>query len=41
MNKKFKKVGLTGEKLWDLNNGITLCEDCHKKEHNGVVSYDS
>lgn len=19
--------------LWDLNNGITLCTDCHKKEH--------
>jgi hypothetical protein len=19
--------------LWDINNGITLCNDCHKKEH--------
>lgn len=22
------------KKLWDINNGITLCEDCHKKIHN-------
>jgi 5-methylcytosine-specific restriction endonuclease McrA len=20
------------EKLWDINNGITLCRDCHIKE---------
>ena len=22
------------KELWDLNNGITLCKNCHKKEHN-------
>ena len=21
------------EKLWDINNGITLCKECHKKLH--------
>jgi hypothetical protein len=23
------------EELWDIDNGITLCEDCHKKIHSG------
>jgi len=25
------------DKLWSLNNGITLCEDCHKLEHRKKV----
>lgn len=24
---------LTCERLWDVNNGITLCEDCHIERH--------
>lgn len=25
------------EELWDINNGITYCKDCHKKEHSKSV----
>ena len=24
------------EELWNINNGITYCEDCHKEEHTEV-----
>ena len=24
---------LSCDKVWDINNGITLCIDCHKKQH--------
>lgn len=26
-------VGICEELIYDVNNGITLCEECHKKEH--------
>lgn len=25
------------EEIWNINNGITLCKDCHKKLHKGVM----
>jgi hypothetical protein len=26
--------------LWDINNGISYCEECHKEEHFGVADTD-
>lgn len=31
--KTFKKA-FTCDELWDVNNGITLCRDCHKTTDN-------
>lgn len=28
------KEALKCKKLWDINNGITMCKNCHKKAHN-------
>jgi hypothetical protein len=33
------KEALTCEELWNLNNGITLCRDCHKKTDTYLVKY--
>lgn len=30
--------GINCEELWNINNGITLCEKCHKKKHTSVFS---
>jgi 5-methylcytosine-specific restriction endonuclease McrA len=30
---KLVELSLTWPDFWDINNGITLCEDCHKKAH--------
>jgi len=27
--------------LWNINNGITLCTECHYKEHNRIYNYDN
>jgi hypothetical protein len=32
-NIKTKWDSYSCKELWDLNNGITLCVECHKKEH--------
>jgi len=31
------RLATTYKPFWDVNNGITLCEYCHKKEHNNFV----
>lgn len=27
------RLSISWSDFWDVNNGITLCEDCHKQEH--------
>ena len=31
------KEALNCEELWNINNGITLCKKCHKKNYSGVL----
>ena len=31
------KEALNCEELWNINNGITLCVECHKKTYSGVL----
>lgn len=34
---KTLEQALKCHELWDLNNGVTLCKDCHKRVHKRVV----
>jgi hypothetical protein len=36
-NIKTTEAAITCEKLWDLNNGITLCKKCHYKLHSKFI----
>jgi Zn finger protein HypA/HybF involved in hydrogenase expression len=33
LSKKVKCVCKQCDALWDINNGMTLCEKCHRKQH--------
>ena len=33
------KLAITYKPFWDINNGITLCEDCHKETENFGAKY--
>lgn len=31
------RIAINHKTFWDINNGITLCKECHTKEHTGEI----